>query len=492
MISLLTAAEMRGLEQQAIGVWGIPSLVLQEHAALGALALLPPGQPIQILAGPGNNGGDALALARLARLQGRTVTVWTLKAAPQWSGDAALQAHLWEGLGGTYQFSAEPCRALAGFRGWVVDGLFGLGSRLPLTGLARDWVAALAAAAAAPDRGFQVLALDLPTGLDPSSPEVAGVAVRADRTACFGHLKVCHGLRPARELCGEVTVIHLPLAEAPDSGLELLEHPGPIRPGPWDSHKRDFGHVAIRAGSSGMSGAAVLAALGALRMGAGLVTVLTDPEVRSEVAAQVPEAMVCAWEGRVPAGIDALLVGPGGIAELPEWDGPLVLDASALRAGEGPRWMARPQTVITPHPGEFNRLFRPIPPLGHGTADRLAQARAVATGPGILVLKGAQSVIAGGAETRLWVNPTGHGGLSAGGSGDFLAGMILAKVGQWQKLREREPQASPRHLRAAVAEAVWLHGAAADRLGQGPLMVRDLGPSLAELLHEAARGDVHE
>lgn len=477
MIPLLTAPEMKALEQEAIQAWGVPAIVLQEHAALGALALLPGREPLQVLAGPGNNGGDALALARLARLQGREVEVWTLAPQPAWSGDAALQARLWEGLGGSYQFTPDPAEAVDRFRGWVVDGLFGLGTRLPLEGLAAAWVVALAAATQAHPARFQVLALDLPSGLDPGSPEKSGPAVQATRTAAFGHLKVCHGLRPARTCCGEITVVALPLRGAPTCGLRLLERPGPA-PAPWDSHKRDFGHVAIRAGAPGMGGAAVLAALGALRMGAGLVSILTDPEVRAEVAAQVPEAMVSAWDGRVPEGVDALLVGPGGITEVPEWAGPLVLDASALEPGAGGRWLARPATVLTPHPGEFARLFGPLHPT-RGTAQRLAAARAVAGGPGILVLKGAQTLVAGGGGSEVWVNPTGHGGLSTGGAGDFLAGMVVAQVARWKR-RSQDPAA----LRQAVAEAVWLHGAAADRLGLGPLLVRDLGPSLATLLRE--------
>jgi NAD(P)H-hydrate epimerase len=489
MIPLLTASEMKGLEQQAIETWGVPAIVLQEHAALGALALLPPGAPIQVLAGPGNNGGDALALARLALLQGRGVEVWTLEPQPRWAGDAALQARLWEGLGGSYRFTGQPREAVLGFRGWVVDGLFGLGTRLPLEGLAEAWVAALAEPVLRPGSAppFQVLALDQPSGLDPSSAEVPGVAVQAARTACFGQLKVCHGLRPACEHCGEITLVPLPLPFDPVAGIRLLERPRLPLPGRWDTHKRDFGHVAIRAGAKGMGGAAVLAALGALRMGAGLVTVLTDPEVRAEVAAQVPEAMVQTWEGRLPAGIDVLLVGPGGITAIPDWDGPLVLDASALQAGEGPRWMARTQTVITPHPGEFARLFgqaRPVPPQ---TSARLALARAVATGPGILVLKGAQSLIAGGQEPELWVNPTGHQGLSTGGAGDFLAGMVAAQTAQWKQQHGQERAPDLLRLRLAVAEAVWLHGAAADRLGQGPLLIRELGPALADLLREIHR-----
>jgi len=481
MIPLLTAAEMSRLEQEAIATWGIASLVLQEHAALGALALIPRGEPIHVLAGPGNNGGDALALARLARLQGRAVSVWVLEE-PRWKGDAAVQAGLWAGLGGTWRTAADPAAAVAGFRGWVVDGLFGLGVRLPLRGPALGWVAAVRAARARGEAApFQVLALDLPTGLDPSSAEAGAAVLPADRTACFGQLKLCHGLRPARDLCGAITVVPIPLRQAPAADVQLLERPVRPAPGRWDGHKRDHGHVGIRCGAPGMSGAAVMAALGALRMGAGLVTILPDPEVRAEVAAQVPEAMVQAWSGQVPPGIDVLLAGPGGITAVPDWDGPLVLDASALGAGEGPRWMQRPRTVITPHPGEFLRLFPGR--LSAATDERLARAGAVATGPGILVLKGAQTILAGGGDPGLWVNPTGHPGLATGGAGDFLAGMVAAGTARWARSQDQDPAA----LKRAVGEAVWLHGAAADRLGPGPLMIRELGPALAALLREISR-----
>ena len=492
MIPLLTAPEMKHLEEQAIHGWGIPAILLQEHAALGALALLPPGEPLHILAGPGNNGGDALAVARLALLQGRSVSVWALDPQPRWNGDAGLQARLWEGLGGTYRFTREPAEVVPSFHGWVVDGLFGLGTRLPLEGLARAWVVALSG------QGAPVLAMDLPSGLDPGASEVAGPAVKATRTACFGHYKICHGLLPSRSHCGEITLVPLPLLLSlpwgSACGLQRLERPV-AEPDPWNTHKGHFGHVAIRAGGPGMSGAAVLAAMGALRMGVGLVTVLPDAQVCAEVAAQVPEAMVRPWEGRIPAGVDALLVGPGGITDIPAWEGPLVLDASALKAGEGAAWMARARTVITPHPGEFSRLFQPVPALGHLGGERLARTREVATGPGILVLKGAQSLVAGGGDPQVWVNDTGHRGLSTGGSGDFLAGMVAANTALWAKGEDQgQGQETPPallRLRQAVAEAVWLHGAAADRLGAGPLLVRELGGSLAGLLRELNGGQCH-
>lgn len=453
---------MRAAERQAIEGWGIPSLILQEHAALGALGLLPPGEPLQVLAGPGNNGGDALALARMARLQGREVTVWSPFARPEWRGDAALQARLWQGLGGEVLGAPDPAELMRAWRGWVVDGLFGLGTTRPLDGPALAWVRALNAS------NLPVLALDLPSGLDPGAAELPGETVRATRTACFGARKVCHGLLPARAWCGEITVVPIPLDSAPKAGLQVLERPL-LQPREWNAHKGSFGHVVIRAGSLGMSGAAVLAALGALRVGAGLVTVLTEPEVRAEVAAQVPEAMVRSWQGAVPEGTDVLLVGPGGIAQVPAWDGPLVVDASALQAGEGKRWMERPGTAITPHPGEFARLFGLPRPLLMD--ERLAQARQVASGrPGVLILKGAQSIIAGGAEEALWINPTGHPGMATGGSGDLLAGMVAGFRAQGLPMRE------------AAATAAWFHGAAADLLPGAGLLPRDMAGLLPELL----------
>jgi NAD(P)H-hydrate epimerase len=453
---------MRAAERQAIEGWGISSLVLQEHAALGALALVPSGEPLQVLAGPGNNGGDALGLARLARLQGQQVTVWSPTAQTEWRGDAAIQASLWKGLGGEISTTLNPVELLRTWRGWVVDGLFGLGTTRPLEGMAAAWVAALNAS------GLPVLALDLPSGLDPSTAELPGEVVNATRTACFGALKICHGLLPARACCGEISVIPIPLDQTPKAEMHLLGRPE-LPPRAWNAHKGSFGHVAIRAGSVGMSGAAVLATLGALRVGAGLVTVLTEPEIRAEVASQVPEAMVQPWRGFVPKDADVLLVGPGGISQVPDWDGPLVLDASALKEGDGKRWMDRPGTAITPHPGEFARLFMLPRPLL--VDERLAQARQVASGkPGVLILKGAQSIIAGGAQEDLWINPTGHPGMATGGCGDLLAGMVAGLRAQGMPMRE------------AAAAAAWLHGAAGDRLPGAGLLPTDIAALIPELL----------
>jgi NAD(P)H-hydrate epimerase len=329
-----------------------------------------------------------------------------------------------------------------------------------------------------------VLALDQPSGIAPDEPDSGGALDRAALTACFGHLKPCHVLEPSASRCGRVVRIPLPLPDLTDAEcpvapkLWLMDGPK-LSWHPWNAHKGSKGHVVIRAGTMGMSGAAVLAALGALRCGAGLVTVLADAAVRAEIAAQVPEAMVQAWTGILPEGTDVLLVGPGGVKDVPQWRGRLVLDASALKEGEGKKWMGRPKTIITPHAGEFARLFKL--PKPEGTGDRLRQVRGAATGAGVLLLKGPQSLIAGGETKAVVVNPTGHWGLATGGTGDFLAGMV---AGWWAQSLEQD-WIAPRN---AAAAAAWLHGRCADRLGPGPLLPRDLAEELPKLLRDLYSG----
>ena len=455
MIPVLTADEMRQLEREAIASGRVSSLELQERAARAAATLVPSGVAVEVVAGPGNNGGDALAVARLLKARGEAVRVWALSPGTPWKGDAALQAGRWEG---EVAFSAAPDEMGFPSGSWFVDGMFGLNANRPLEGAALAW-----------RRAFQtgaVLALDQASWLQPDDPDAEdqGVAV----TVCFGALKLCHAMEPSRAVCGDIHVA--------DLGLEIARASHWIVDAPrlpdlaWNAHKRTRGHVAIRAGSLGMSGAAVLATLGALRAGAGLVTVLADPEIRAEIACQLPEAMVRPWTGSLPEGVDVLLAGPGGVTDIPAWRGPLVLDASALREGEGPRWMARPDTVLTPHPGEFARLFGL--PKQRTTKDRLEQMGGIGTGPGVCLLKGPQSLIAGGGVAEQWINDTGHPGLATGGTGDFLAGMVAGLRAQGLVARD------------AAASAAWLHGACADRLGAGPLLPRDLAAELPALLRE--------
>lgn len=455
MIPVLTVGEMRRLEGEAIASGRLLSLELQERAAAGAASCVPAGVPVEVVAGPGHNGADALAMARLLKARGERVRVWSLHPEPAWRGDAAIQAARWEG---GIAYSERPRQERFDADAWFVDGLFGLSANRPLEGLSAKWRDAF--------HGESTLALDQPSWLLPDDPDGEGPPVRA--TACFGALKLCHALEPSRRHCGEIHRVDIGL-QVTEASHWLVDAPWLPHPG-WDAHKRSRGHVAIRAGSLGMSGAAVLAALGALRAGAGLVTVLVDAAIRAEVACQIPEAMVKPWTGAIPDGVDVLLVGPGGVSEVPAWSGPLVVDASALKEGGGPRWMARADTILTPHPGEFARLFS-LPKL-RTTRDRLDQMRLLDSSPGVCLLKGPQSLTTGGGMAPLWINGTGHWGLATGGTGDFLAGMVAGLRAQGLPSRE------------AAASAAWLHGACADRLGVGPLLPRDLAAELPKLLRE--------
>ena len=474
MIPILTAEEMRTLERLAIESGRVSSLELQEISAKGAVALIPEGVRVDVVAGPGNNGGDALAVARLLSERWQDVRVWALSPDPAWTGDAGIQHQQWLAAGGEVGFTADPsAEPRLRESAWFVDGMFGLSANRSLTGVGKAWADHWKYR-----KGHcEILALDQPSGLHPDDPDC--LESYATRTACFGYRKLCHTLMPARAACGEITVVDLGIIyfnPAPRTHGIVPRHwlVNKIQPGshPWNAHKGDKGHVVIRAGSLGMSGAAVLAALGALRAGAGLVTVLTDADVRAEIACQVPEAMVRTWDGVIPENTDVLLVGPGGVTEIPEWKGPLVLDASALKDGEGSMWMARPDTIITPHPGEFSRLFRL--PKAATTRARLNQSWSVAKGPGVLLLKGAQSITA--EDGYLYINDSGHWGLATGGTGDFLAGMVAGL---------RAQVLSPR---AAAINATWLHGKSADRLGPGPLLPRDLAEELPKLLRDLYAG----
>jgi NAD(P)H-hydrate epimerase len=455
MIPVLTAEEMRHLEREAIASGRVTSLDLQERAAAGATSLVPRGVPVEVIAGPGNNGGDALAVARLLKGRGETVRVWALSREAGWKGDAGVQAARWDGGA---SFTEAPSKESFRSGTWFLDGMFGLNANRALEGAALAWRDLL--------RDQTALSLDQPSWLLPDDPDGEGPGVAV--TACFGALKLCHAMRPSRAACGAIHVV--------DLGLEIQTASHWIVDAPllpevsWNAHKRSRGHVAIRAGSLGMSGAAVLAALGALRAGAGLVTVLADPEIRAEIACQIPEAMVKPWTGAIPDGVDVLLVGPGGVSEIPAWSGPLVLDASALGEGGGPGWMARADTILTPHPGEFARLFGL--PKQRTTRNRLDQMRAIGSASGVCLLKGPQSLIGGGGLDELWINDTGHWGLATGGTGDFLAGLVAGL--RVQGLAPRD----------AAASAAWLHGTAADRLGAGPLLPRDLAEELPNLLRE--------
>jgi NAD(P)H-hydrate epimerase len=501
VIPVLDARAMRAADAEAIRS-GVASEDLMENAARALCRELrrawPGARRVVVVCGPGNNGGDGLAAARLLALDGASVSIFTLRDPASYSGDPASNAARARAVGLSLVSLADrggPAalrRALAASDA-VVDALFGTGLSRPLQGDARLTVGAVNAS------GRPVLAADLPSGLASDTGALLGPALRAVSTVAFGAPKPCHVLPPASDCCGRVVVADIGI---PRKALERrarrlwLAEPSDIRAllpaRPRNSHKGDFGRLAVIAGSRGKAGAAVLAARGALRGGAGLVTVFCADSLAPLLVAALPEAMTSALPesagaiaeagGRALAaaltGFDAAVAGPGlGEAAgtirmlerlLREARIPIVADADALNAFRGrPTYFARRRspTVLTPHPGEAGRL------LGRSSravqADRLGAARALARrSRAVVVLKGANTLIAS-PSGEVVVNPTGTPLLATAGSGDVLAGVIGALLAGGLSARD-----------AALAGA-FLHGAAAE------LLARDLGDA-GLLAHEVA------
>lgn len=481
MIPIVDTAGMREADRVTISELGLPGIVLMELAAAAVTDLVAErfaeADRVLVVCGPGNNGGDGLAVARQLRNRGHLAEVVLLVEPSQLRGDAAMQLALARSFGvPIHECPTGPldelARLLADAR-LVVDALFGTGLERALDG---RWQAAVELIDSA---GWPVVAVDIPSGLSGSASAVPGPAVRAAVTVTFGAPKLAHVLPPASEHCGEVAVAEIgipPWVLERQAVAALLEQDDaaawlPVRE--RDAHKGHFGHLLVFAGRVGRAGAAALAARAAVITGCGLVTVATPEGAVTPVQAAVPEAMVDplpqGGDGAVTGdGVEPLLakatavaIGPGlGLGDGPRrlldrvlgaWRGPLLLDADALTllGGELERLAGRAgETVLTPHPGELARL------LGLTTAvvaaDRLGAAGTAAARSGATVLaKGARTVIVGAGERPL-VNPTGSPGLASGGAGDVLTGVVGALLAQGLAGRQ------------ACAVGAWLHGRAAE------------------------------
>jgi ADP-dependent NAD(P)H-hydrate dehydratase / NAD(P)H-hydrate epimerase len=416
-----------------------------EHLARRALELTRAGDRIIILAGKGHNGHDARAM--LPHLRERNVR--------------SIDAH--DPVMAAAQFAKE-CATPASL---IVDGLFGIGLNRPLS---HDWLTLIAQInhAHAP-----VLAIDVPSGLDADTGEVPTAAIRANETLTVGAPKRGMLKNGAVAYVGRLVVLtDVGLTARPCASDVQWTLPEDFARFPArrvvSTHKGSFGHVGIVAGSTGFHGASVLAARGAQRARPGLITLFAQPEIYASVAAQLQAVMVAPWKDNTDLSrFTALLFGPGLAAEnLPapvadaarcawsEFDGAVVVDASALawlREGDCP---ANALRVITPHPGEAARL------LGVSNTEvqdhRVASVRALSKkfGGCWVVLKGHQTVI-GRTEGQVFVNCSGSAALAQGGTGDLLAGFLAGLVAQ--------PLLRPEGDRV-IRYAVWEHGAAADRL----------------------------
>jgi NAD(P)H-hydrate epimerase len=480
-LALLTVAEMAQADALTIA-GGVPGLTLMEAAGAAVAREVEqrrPGGSVVVLCGPGNNGGDGFVAARRLAVEGWSVRLALLGDVARLSGDAAAAAARWRG--GVLPLTPEVLDGGA----LVVDALFGAGLARPIEGVARAVIEAINA------RGVPCVAVDLPSGLAGDSGQVLGVAPRAIATVTFFHRKPAHLLQPGRGLCGDVVVADIGIGDAVlaqirpsqfENGpaLWLAHYPWP-RP---DDHKYRRGHLLI-AGGTTMTGAARLAARGARRIGAGLVTIACTPETHAIYAADMPGLLIAPVGGEATFATllgerkrNAVLIGPGYGAGAETRKHTLaalgtgkacVLDADALTAfaeAPAPLFAAiHGPTVMTPHDGEFARLF---PDLAE-TPAKLARAREAARRSGAtILLKGPDTVVAA-PDGRAVINSNAPPTLATGGSGDVLAGFAAGLLAQGMPPFE------------AAAAAAWLHGAAADEVGPG-LIAEDLPEALPAVL----------
>jgi len=503
---LVTADEMRTLDRLTIE-GGTPGHVLMERAGQGATEVLLQcvprlqrrGSRALVVAGKGNNGGDGFVMARLLKKRGVRVEVALLGREADVAGDALRNLRAYKKLRGalfevTEDAALTRLSTAATAADAVIDAIFGTGLKNAVRGLPAAAIEIINAC------GAPVLAVDVPSGLDADSGRPLGTSVQAEATATFGFAKLGQVQHPGVRLCGALAVVDIGLADAaldavpPRAALLTATEAARLVPRREpETHKGDCGHVLIIAGSFGHTGAAQLAARGAGRAGAGLVTLVGPASLYPVYAAGVREAMTAtlpdddgllrfdpARLADLTAGKSAVVIGPGigthaDAAATVRWllqetALPIVLDADALTIlgrDPSPLRAAAGRTVLTPHPGEMGRLSgadtASVQADRVGTARRFAAVHACT-----LVLKGARTVIAE-AGGFVWINSSGNPGMASGGMGDVLAGAVGGLLAQ------RLPPAE------AACLGVYIHGLAADRAaadGEIGLLAGDVADAL--------------
>lgn len=463
---------------------GVPGLILMQ-AAGGAVARAIQARwarrRVLILCGPGNNGGDGFICAAVLRQAGWPVRVALLGEAGALTGDAAQAFALWDG----------PVEALTvdspGDAQLVVDAVFGAGLSRPLGGVVADLAAKLH------DTGLPVVAVDLPSGLAGDRDAPAGAVMPAALTVTFHRRKPAHCLEPAASICGELVLADIGI---PDGWQDAVTPVAQLNaPELWaaelhwpqaSTHKHKRGRLVVFSGGASSTGAARMAAIAGLRAGAGLVTLASPPSAMLVNASALTAVMLKRWDSEADSGefltglrATAAVLGPAaGIGEATRHavgsvlaqPAPLVLDADALTSFEDePEALfaqLRVHDVLTPHAGEFERLF---PGLLAASTNRIEAARSAAKRAGcVVLLKGADTVIAAPGRTPV-INRHASPALATAGSGDTLAGIIGGLLAQTVPAFD------------AACAAAWLHGDAGLRLGAG-LIAEDLAGMLPAVL----------
>jgi hydroxyethylthiazole kinase-like uncharacterized protein yjeF len=469
---ILTVAETAAADQAAIAA-GTPGFVLMQRAgAAVAQTIIERWTPRRcvVLCGPGNNGGDGFVVASDLVRAGWPVTLALEGEREKLKGDAALAAEAWTGP------IARVTPSIVRDAELVVDALFGAGLSKPLSGVAAE---TLRAAEVGP---APLVAVDLPSGLAGDTGAPRGYAPHADLTVTFHRKKPAHVIEPGRGLCGEVVIADIGLSTPPalltENGPALWAHafPWPAR----DAHKHARGRLIVVSGEMWSTGAARLAARAGLHIGAGLVTLMSPPDALLVNAANLEAVMLAPFDTDVELetaadAADAAIIGPAaGVTEatvsnlfaLARTGAAIVIDADALTAfRDDPAELFSVldrDDVLTPHPGEFERVF---PGLLKSSPERISAARQAAVrAHAVVLLKGSDTVIAA-PDGRCAVNTNGTPWLATAGSGDVLAGFIGGLVAQGMDSFE------------AACAGVWIH-AEAGRL-HGPGLISEDLPGLA-------------
>ncbi len=484
-MEVLTTAEMARADRLAIAA-GTPGFALMLSAgqavAAAAMDLVAEG-PILVIAGPGNNGGDGFVAAAELAARGREVSVILLCERESLQGDAASAARGWK-------YPVLPFNPQAiGRPALIIDALFGAGLDRPVKGEPFDMIEAINA------NGAPVLAVDLPSGINGTSGAIMGTAVRAVETVTFFRRKPAHLLLPGRVHCGRVRVADIGI----DAGVLVEIAPRTFEnvPSSWakafpiptvEGHKYDRGHVVAVSGGIAATGAARLSARGALRAGAGLVTLASPRDALAVNASALTAIMVRPVDTVIELGellgdkrLNAYVIGPGaGIGERSRdlvlaaltAKRAVVLDADALtsfadapeRLFEAIRHSSDPQVVLTPHEGEFPRLFSDISNK-HPGRSKLERVRAAAERAGaVVLLKGPDTTVAS-PDGRATIAANAPPWLATAGAGDVLSGVIAGLLAQGVPAFE------------AASIGVWMHGEAAQEAGPG-LIAEDLPETL--------------
>ena len=488
-MEVLSTAEMERADRLTIAA-GTPGFALMLSAgqaiAEAAMDLVDHG-PILVVAGPGNNGGDGFVAAAELAARGREVSVSLLCERDSLQGDAASAARGWK-------YPVLPFNPQAiGRPALIIDALFGAGLDRAVKGEPFDMIEAINA------NGAPVLAVDLPSGINGTTGSIMGVAVRATETVTFFRRKPAHLLLPGRIHCGRVRVADIGidgkvLAEIQPNTFENI-------PSFWrrsfpvpqiDGHKYDRGHAVVVSGGLAATGAARLSARGALRAGAGLVTLASPRDALAVNASALMAVMVRAVDTMIEFGemlgdkrFNTCVIGPGAgvggrtrdfvLTALTAKRG-LVLDADALTSfAEAPERLFEAikdsrdtQVVLTPHEGEFPRLFSDISNK-HPLRSKLERVRAAADRSGaVVLLKGPDTVVAS-PDSRATIAANAPPWLATAGAGDVLSGMIAGLLAQGVPAFE------------AASIAVWMHGEAAREAGPG-LIAEDLPETLPAVI----------